>query len=163
MKDSIVPTAMPTPYTTQPAFLTRLARQAVLTHLLTLRHGEISLIESDSCQIFGTRTDICSLAVTIYVGDPRFYTDIAFGGSVGAGEAYMSGFWSCDDLTALTRIITCNRDVLDGIETGLARLTIPLRKLFHFSHRNSKHGSGHNIAAHYDLAMIFLPCFSTKR
>ena len=77
--------------------------------------------------------------MTIYVGDPRFYTDIAFGGSVGAGEAYMSGFWSCDDLTALTRIITRNRDVLDGIETGLARLTIPLRKLFHFLHRNSKH------------------------
>ena len=151
MKDSIVPTAIPTAYTAQLTFLTRLARQAVLTHLLTLQHGEITLIESDSCQIFGTRTDICSLAVTIYVGDPRFYTDIAFGGSVGAGEAYMSGFWSCDDLTALTRIITRNRDVLDGIETGLARLTIPLRKLFHFLHRNSKHGSRHNIAAHYDL------------
>ena len=34
MKDSIVPTAIPTPYTTQLTFLTRLARQAVLTHLL---------------------------------------------------------------------------------------------------------------------------------
>ena len=71
----------------------------------------------------------------------------------------MSGFWSCDDLTALTRIITRNRDVLDGIETGLARLTIPLRKLFHFLHRNSKHGSRHNIAAHYDLGNDFFALF----
>ena len=79
MKDSIVPTAMPTPY----------YHTANVSHspgspggtdsiCATLQHGEIALVESDSCQIFGTRTDICSLAVTIYVGDPRFYTDTRF-------------------------------------------------------------------------------------
>ena len=59
------------------------------------------------------------------VHDPRFYTEIAFGGSVGAGEAYMRGYWSCDDLTALVRIMLRNRELLDGMETGLARASAP--------------------------------------
>lgn len=151
MKDSIIPTAVAAPYIAQPTFLTRLARQAVLTRLRNLQHGEVAIIENGERQLFGARTEVCPLAVQIHVLDPRFYTDTTFGGSVGAGEAYMSGFWSCDDLTALTRIIARNRDVLDGIETGVARLTLPLRKLFHFLHRNSRDGSRHNIATHYDL------------
>ena len=50
---------------------------------------------------------------------------MAFGGSIGAGEAYMAGIWSADDLTALIRIIVLNRGVLSGMEGGLARLAHP--------------------------------------
>jgi len=159
MKDSIVPTTVPAPYTAQLSVLTRLARQIVLARLCDLQHGEIIIIENGSRQIFGRQTENCSLTVNVHIFDPRFYTDIAFGGSVGAGEAYMSGFWSCDDLTALIRIIVRNRDVLDDMETGFARLTVPLRKFFHFLHRNSKAGSRHNIAAHYDLGNDFFALF----
>ncbi len=159
MKVSIIPATTAAPSSAQPAFLMRLARQAVLSRLQGLQHGEVTIIESSSRQTFGTRTEACPLSVTLQVTNPRFYSDLAFGGSVGAGEAYMSGFWSCDDLTALTRIIVRNRTVLDGIETGLARLTIPLRKLFHFLRRNNKEGSRHNIAAHYDLENDFFALF----
>jgi hypothetical protein len=58
----------------------------------------------------------------VRVQDPRFYAETAFGGSVGAGEAYMQGFWSADDLTAAMRILLQNREVLDGMESGWARL-----------------------------------------
>src|SRR5581483_11896445 len=159
MKDSIIPTAVPARHSAQPTFLARLARQAVLTRLHDLQYGEITLIENGEPQTFGAQTEVCPLAVTLHVLDPHFYTDTAFGGSVGAGEAYMSGFWSCDDLTTLTRIIVRNRDVLDNIETGLTRLALPPRKLFHFLHRNSKDGSRHNIAAHYDLGNDFFALF----
>ena len=70
----------------------------------------------------GQRTARCPLSVTLHVHDPRFYSDIAFGGSIGAGEAYMHGYWSVNDLTALVRILLRNREVLDGMETGLARV-----------------------------------------
>ena len=159
MKDSTIPTAVSARYSAQPTFLARLARQAVLTRLHDLQYGEITLIGNGEPQTFGAQTEVCPLAVTLHVLDPHFYTDIAFGGSVGAGEAYMSGFWSCDDLTALIRIMVRNREVLDGMESGFARLTVPLRKFFHFLRRNSKDGSRHNIAAHYDLGNDFFALF----
>jgi cyclopropane-fatty-acyl-phospholipid synthase len=78
-----------------------------------------------------------------------------FGGDVGGGEAYINGFWSCDDLTALVRILIRNRPVLDAMDKGWARLTAPARQLFHALHRNTKEGSRKNIAAHYDLGNQF--------
>jgi cyclopropane-fatty-acyl-phospholipid synthase len=91
----------------------------------------------------------------IMVRDPQFFSDIAFGGSIGAGEAYMQGSWQCDDLVSVTRLLLQNRAVLDGMEGGLARLTMPLQKLFHWLNRNTRSGSRRNIAAHYDLGNDF--------
>lgn len=159
MKDSIVPAATPTVDTTPPATLTRLARQAVLARLRRLRDGHITLIEGNEQWTFGAPSQDCNLATTVVVHDPRFYSNIAFGGDIGAGEAYIDGYWSCDDLTTLVRILLRNRETLDGMTKGLARLTTPLRKLFHCLHRNTKAGSQRNIAAHYDLGNDFFALF----
>ncbi len=93
--------------------------------------------------------------VHITVHDPAFWPAVALGGSVGAGEAYMDGLWDTDDLTGLTRLLLANRAVLDGMETGWARLSAPLRALGHLTRRNSRAGSRRNIAAHYDLGNDF--------
>lgn len=159
MKDSIIPTAISAPHVARPTILTRLARHAVLSQFRKIHHGEITLIENEERHTFGAQTEVCPLAVTMQVFDPRVYLDTALSGSVGAGEAYMSGLWSCDDLTALIRIFVRNREVLDDMEAGLARVTVPLRKFFHFLRRNSKEGSRHNIAAHYDLGNEFFALF----
>ena len=50
----------------------------------------------------------------------------ALNGSVGAAEAYMDGLWACDDLVALVRILVRNRDQLDSMERGPARLALQL-------------------------------------
>jgi len=89
------------------------------------------------------------------VRDQRFYREVAFGGSIGAGEAYMQGYFSVDDLTLLMRIILQNRTVLDGMEKGFARLLSPLQKIFHWTSRNTRDGSRKNIHAHYDLGNEF--------
>jgi len=75
----------------------------------------------------------------------------ALNGSVGAGEAYMDGYWDCDDLVALIRILVRNRDLLDSMETGSARIGGWLMKAAHAFSRNTRSGSRRNIAAHYDL------------
>ncbi len=151
-KASIVPALEPVDRRARPpsAWL-RLARAALHTSLARLAHGQLRLIDSQGDYHFGRQSADCNLSVTIRVGDPRFYADTAFGGSVGAGESYVRGGWSCDDLTALVRILVRNRDVLNGLEGGLARLRRPLFKLFHNLHRNSQQGSARNIAAHYDI------------
>jgi len=67
----------------------------------------------------------------------------------------MHGYWHCDDLVALVRLLLQNRPVLDGMEGGAARFTIPLQKLFHWVNRNTHEGARRNIAAHYDLGNDF--------
>jgi cyclopropane-fatty-acyl-phospholipid synthase len=45
------------------------------------------------------------------------------------------------------------------METGLAALSSPLRKLMHWAARNTRPGSRRNIAAHYDLGNDFFALF----
>ena len=145
--------------TPKPHFLDRLASQAVHQRLAGLAHGEVTLVDGASHRRYGQRDVLCPLSVTLHVHDPRFYSDITFGGSIGAGEAYMQGYWSVDDLTALVRILLQNRTVLDGMETGLARLTAPLQKSLHWINRNTRGGIRRNITAHYDLGNEFFALF----
>jgi cyclopropane-fatty-acyl-phospholipid synthase len=145
--------------TPKPHFLDGLAARAVRARLSGLRHGQITLVDGTRHEHYGQRTETCPLNVTVRVHDPRFYSELAFGGSIGAGEAYMQEYWSVNDLTALVRILLCNRELLDGMETGLARLTGPLQKALHWLNRNTRDGSRRNIAAHYDLGNEFFALF----
>lgn len=131
--------------------LTALARGAVLSRLAGLDAGGLVLHESGKSWRFGDGGD----EVRVEVLHPAFWGDVAFGGSVGAGEAYMDGAWRCDDLVGLMRLLLRNRAVLDGMEGGLARLSAPLRGLLHRLNRNTRAGSRRNIAAHYDLGNDF--------
>jgi len=145
--------------TPKPHFLDGLAARAVHQRLAGLTHGQVTLVDGNNHQRYGQRDALCPLSVTLQVHDPRFYSDLAFGGSIGAGEAYMQGYWSVNDLAALVRILLQNRAVLDGMETGLARLTVPLQKGLHWLNRNTRAGSRRNIAAHYDLGNDFFALF----
>ena len=146
----------PTP---KPHFLDALARRAVRDRLAGIEHGSLTLVEGDHAANFGQTTERCGSSATVRVHDPRFYSEIAFGGSIGAGEAYMQGCWSADDLTAAMRILLQNREVLDGLEGGAARATAPIQKLLHLMARNTHAGSQRNIAAHYDLGNDFFRLF----
>jgi cyclopropane-fatty-acyl-phospholipid synthase len=131
-----------------------LARRIVLRQLERLEAGTVRLTDASDEYLFGNGCG-SGLSAHIRVQDPRFYSEIAFGGSIGGGEAFMHAFWTCDDLVALVRILLQNREVLDGMETGAARFTQPLQKLFHWVNRNSHEGARRNISAHYDLGNEF--------
>ena len=130
-----------------------LARRLVLARLALLTEGLLRLREGDRVLEFGAeRTGVDA---TLEVLDPAFYAELAFGGSVGAGESYMLGHWRTPDLTALMRLMLRNRHALDAMETGLARFSAPLRTVAHWLHRNTRAGSRRNISAHYDLGNDF--------
>ena len=138
----------------KPSVLDGVARRIVLRQLERLEAGTVRLTDGPEELRFGSGGADAPVA-HIQVRDPRFYSEIAFGGSIGGGEAYMHGFWSCDDLVALVQILLQNREVLDGMETGAASFTQPLQKLFHWVNRNSHEGARRNISAHYDLGNEF--------
>jgi cyclopropane-fatty-acyl-phospholipid synthase len=140
--------------TVKPARLDGLGRKLVLKQLQQLETGSLTLVDGDDTRRFGSRTE-SGVQATIRVVDPRFYSEIAFGGSIGGGEAYMHGYWQCDDLVALIRLLLQNRHVIDGMEDGFARFKAPFQKLFHWINRNTHEGARRNISAHYDLGNDF--------
>jgi cyclopropane-fatty-acyl-phospholipid synthase len=154
MKPSIVPVeavGADAPAAAGASLLARRWRALLLGALERLEYGALRLVDADGEYRFGRRSEQCPLSVTLRVLNPAAYADIALAGSVGAGEAYIRGCWSCDNLTDLVRIMILNRHVLDGLEGRFARLRRPMLKAFHYLHRNSRSGSARNIAAHYDL------------
>ncbi len=139
--------------------LTRIARSLLLSQLRKIRYGRLRLVDVGQDETFGTVTDGTPLDVTIRVRSPRFYSDVVFAGTVGAGEAYMNGYWHCDDLTGLVRLMVVNRHLMDDVDSGWSRVSAPLLKLAHWLNRNDKSGSRRNISAHYDLGNEFFELF----
>lgn len=159
MKGSIIPREAPMRAAAQLGVLNRLARKVLLARLRGLRRGMLTVVEGAERKTFGTLTPGCSIRATLSVHDPRTYSFATFGGSVGAAEAYIQGWWSADDLTSLCRLFAINQGEMMNLEKGLARLSTPLFRLLHFLNRNHRAGSRRNIAAHYDLGNDFFRLF----
>ena len=153
--DSIVASGVDAARARRPAIIDRFARGAILSRLAKIKSGRIVIEDGGERIQFGQDATAADLRATIHVRDRRFYSDLALAGSIGAGEAYMAGSWTTDDLTALVQIMVRNRNVMEGIDGGLAQLASPIRRLVHYLNRNTRSGSQRNIAAHYDLGNDF--------
>lgn len=147
----------------------RSLRSRLLARLSRIRYGRIQL-----CDALGTvelGSDEHSLpALRLEVSDTSFYRAVAAHGSVGAGSAYADGVWRCSAaamspsqaLVSLIRLLVRNRDLLDGLETGLTRIGGAALRVWEASRRNSREGSRRNIAAHYDLGNDFFRLFLSE-
>jgi cyclopropane-fatty-acyl-phospholipid synthase len=153
--DSIVASGVDAARARRPAIIERFARGAVLSRLAGIKRGRIVIEDGGERILFGEEITDSDLRATIRVHDRRFYSDLALAGSVGAGESYMAGSWTTDDLTALVQIMIRNRDVMEGMDGGLARMANPIRRFIHYLRRNTRTGSQRNIGAHYDLGNDF--------
>jgi cyclopropane-fatty-acyl-phospholipid synthase len=146
-----------------PGIVTRslegLAERTLRTRLAQLEHGQVTIVDGARRDTYGRATPRCALHATVQVRERRFYTEVAFGGSVGAGESFMAGDLTVDDLTALVRILLVNRGLLDGLDSGWSRLAEPARRALHALSRNTREGSRRNIAAHYDIGNDFFELF----
>ena len=139
--------------------LESLAERALRARFDCLEHGLITIIDGGRRETYGHATPRCALHATLHVRDRSAYAEVAFGGSVGAGESFMAGDWTVDDLTALVRILLVNRNVLDGMDGGWSRLADFARRLLHAAARNTRAGSRRNITAHYDIGNDFFELF----
>jgi cyclopropane-fatty-acyl-phospholipid synthase len=135
-------------------WLGTLARRAVRARLEGLATGSLRVLAGAEEWRFGAPA-APGLAATVRIDDERTFAELAFGGSIGAAEAYMLGYWDADDLTSVLRVLLQNRSVLDDLESGAARVKAPLQRALHWLNRNTRAGSRRNIAAHYDLGNEF--------
>ncbi len=137
--------------------LIRALRERVLERLRPLALAQLEIEDPWGCHLFGERG--AALHARVRIADAECYRALALGGSVGAAESYLAGHWECDDLVSLVRILVRNRDLLDGLEGGPARIAGWLLRAAHALRRNTLAGSRRNIAAHYDLGNEFFKLF----
>ena len=145
-------------FTPKPRRLDNLAKHMLIKRLAHLQHGAIKIVDDNQTMRFGQETSDSSLEkieVTLYVKSSEFYGEVVFGGSIGAGEAYMQGYFECDNLTNLIRLMVRNQSLLDDIESSFAKITAPIQAWLHRINKNTQTGSRRNISAHYDLGNDF--------
>lgn len=131
-------------------WVAKFAKAQILKRLSHIEDGQLTLIDGDVTHHFGASKSQ-GIKACIVVHDARFYGEIAFGGSIGAGEAYMLGYWTSDHLTDVIRLMCVNQSVMDMLEGGYQWLMKPVMKVLHWLNSNTTEGSRKNIAAHYDL------------
>lgn len=132
-------------------------RQAVLRRLADLSQGPLAVVDGTGRHLFGPPATEPNLEVT--VRDSRFYRHLALEGSLGASEAYIRGYWECDQLIELMRLLCRDKKLTGELNNRCARLTRLLRTLAHRLRPNTLGGSRRNIAAHYDLGDDFFSLF----
>jgi len=139
-------------------FFDRWLRRLVRRDLENLDHGRLVIDDGGERLEFG-RGGEDALTATVQVRDPRFYRCLVFGGSLAAAEAYIRGYWTCDNLVDLVRIFCRNAAAAASLESGPARLHHALSRIGHWLRRNTPSGSRRNIEAHYDLGNDFFSLF----
>ena len=137
----------------------RFLRERTHARLSGLQGGSLQIVDAAGEVVLGDKAAHPGLHANLRIQDADFYRQVALNGSVGAGESYMDGQWSSDDLVTLVRLLVRNRDLLDGMEGGMARLGGLALKAWHALRRNTRAGSRRNIAAHYDLGNEFFSLF----
>lgn len=136
------------------ALVDRTGRGLMLRALARIDEGTLTLDGAGGRVTVG-RTDGDGPHVAATIHDPRAYRRVAFGGSLGAGESYMRGWWTSDDLTSFVRLMLRNREALERMDGLWRRALAPAQRLRYWMERNSRSGSKRNIAAHYDLSNEF--------
>jgi cyclopropane-fatty-acyl-phospholipid synthase len=118
---------------------------------------------SYGCLVFSEGSNITKCGVE-REGEPKvlirvvrdsIWERVVFGGTVGAAESYMDGDWTTDNLVDVIRVFCGNRDVMQGMEGGLALLRWPALKLWQLARRDTIKQARKNISAHYDLGNDF--------
>lgn len=135
-----------------------LFRRMVWNRLTNIIQGQLVLREGALQRVFG-RGGENDLTATVEVFDPRFYRMLVLDGSLGAAEAYISGYWACADLVPLVRIFCRNEGLSKQMEGGPAHLLNVLHRIPHWMKLNTVSGSRRNIATHYDLGNEFFSLF----
>jgi cyclopropane-fatty-acyl-phospholipid synthase len=135
----------------------RACRATVLAALSSLDSGLVVLREPGRpSQRFGTgrpdRYGRTALTVHVDVHDVRAYRAVLLGASAGLGEAWIEGWWDCDDLTAFLRLLSRAVRRFDAARNvasrSVGRVADGLRGRWR---RPDVRRDRANIAAHYDL------------
>jgi cyclopropane-fatty-acyl-phospholipid synthase len=134
----------------------RLATRIVLAALARWPRGALTLALPDGrVRTFG---DPGAEHVFVTIKDWKVFTRLLTASDIGAGEAYMNGEFTTNDLVALCRVFLRQPEAMERRSLW----GIPARLTHHWqrrAHANTLAGSRRNITYHYDLSNDFYRLF----
>jgi len=142
-----------------PGLIANLAKSQVIKRLRSLPFGRLTIVDGDETYEFGDLSASASVKARINVHDSTAFRDFAFGGSIGAAEAFMLGKWSSPSLLDVVRVFCINVDFLNQFDGSRPLWQRARDKLFHFLNRNTEKQARENISRHYDLSNDFFALF----
>lgn len=147
-------------YLAKSELIDNLCRKLLLNRLKDLHWGSITIIDgTDENKAYQLGKSGLENHTTITVKRSSFFSRSALGGSIGAGESYVDGDWTCSDLPTLIRIFVRNRSVLESMDNRLGNILLPVQKAMHGLRSNTVEGSRKNIRDHYDIGNDFFQLF----
>jgi cyclopropane-fatty-acyl-phospholipid synthase len=155
--NTITPSAVNT--AENPGFIANLAKSQVIKRLRSLPNGRLTIVDGEETYEFGDLSGAASVKARINVHDSTAFRDFAFGGSIGAAEAFMLGKWSSPKLLDVVRVFCINVDFLNQFDGSRPLWQRAQDKLFHFLNRNTEKQARENISLHYDLSNDFFALF----
>lgn len=138
----------------------QLVKRLVLKSLESLSVGKLVIVDGNGVFEFG---DLASeFSAEIIIRDFAAYQCFFRSGSIGAGEAYMHGYWDSPDLLKVIRLFCMNIDILNSAHDDKPRISGLITGILHRLNANTVSGSKENISAHYDLGNDFFSLFLDK-
>jgi cyclopropane-fatty-acyl-phospholipid synthase len=137
--------------------LARAARRRVFARLEGLSGGCLQVIDADGMHVFGVQNG--GEPYVLEVIDPRCYLCIVANGSLGAGDAYVRGYWRSPDLVGLLQVFLRNGSTLTRVDRVWSRVAQSARQSFDRLRPHTRRRSRENIARHYDLSNDFFAEF----
>ena len=135
------------------SFLAKMFKKALLNKFKGLKIGHLIIEDENETYTFGDSNS--KKIAEIKILSQEFYVFVGSGGAMGAAEAYSAGYWQSDNLVNVIQIVFNNKSVLKSLDSGLAKLAIPINNIIHKRRQNTLLGSKKNILAHYDLSNEF--------
>lgn len=140
-------------------WLDNFARTTLLSLLQKITKGHLTLEDNGEVYSFGEPQEQTQLIAHICVTQPAFYRQVLFGGSIGAGEAYMLKSWWSPNLVQVVRLMAINMQVLQQLDTKWSALFNFFCRIAHRMRPNTIAKARENISAHYDLGNNFFRLF----
>ena len=137
----------------KPTLLSAVFKKQILKKIKNLQFGYIHLTDGNESYSYGNESS--EMKVKMEILSSEFYVFLGSGGLLGVTEAYTAGYWRADDIVTLIRLIIKNNKVLEKLDSGWAKLILPINSYIHRKRQNTLSGSKQNILAHYDLSNHF--------
>jgi len=140
-------------------YLNQISKKIIHKNLKMISEGTLKIIEGNKHYVFGQDPNLIAV---IRVNNLRFYSEVLFGGSIGASESFIHKSWDSDNLTKVIQLMALNQSTMDYMEGPFKTLIAPFLKVLHAYNKNTLYGSKRNIAQHYDLSNQFFSLFLDK-
>lgn len=128
-------------------------RPVVLRLLSMLSQNRLTIHDDGEVFEFGAAKG--GIHAEVYVRSPLAYQLMATKGILGAGEAYILGYWDTKDLVSTVRFFCSNMPTMKSINRRRSLWNSVVNFGINAMSRNSLVGSKRNIVAHYDLSNEF--------